>query len=264
MKYKINSKVFDLNINQETINDSSIDFSHTDLYSKEVPWFEKGYTPLEISVEFIENIRNAATDFISSRVKEITSKPLTNLEDYHKLISTNETHLEIIKKIGKLLDTELLGINTAYLTQEVKRVCKIDAGISCKNVCDIRIFRPYRGDMMDNNPLHRDTWLKPLNNCLNVYIPLAGSNELSSLSLIPGSHLWKGREVERTKTNAYYNNIQYGLPSVSNISRDYEIVRPELKQNEILIFSSNIIHGGAVNLNEDLTRVSIEIRFWEN
>lgn len=115
---------------------------------------------------------------------------------------------------------------------------------------------------MDNNPLHRDTWLPILNNCINVYIPVAGNNRLSSLTVIPGSHLWNKKEIKRTKTNAIINGLQYGLPSVTEIKRKFKVVRPALGENEILLFSSNMIHGGAVNLNKDLTRVSIEIRFW--
>jgi len=33
--------------------------------------------------------------------------------------------------------------------------------------------------------------------------------------------------------------------------------------NQVLVFSPYLIHGGAVNLNSNETRISIEIRLWK-
>ena len=40
------------------------------------------------------------------------------------------------------------------------------------------------------------------------------------------------------------------------------MTRPDPNPDEVLVFSPYLIHGGAVNLNEDMTRVSLEMRLW--
>ena len=53
------------------------------------------------------------------------------------------------------------------------------------------------------------------------------------------------------------------MPAVTAIKDEYELVRPNPKPNEVLLFSPYLIHGGASNLNEDQTRISIEVRLWK-
>lgn len=262
MKYALNKTEIDLALKQSTISDAAIDFNHHDLVNEKATWFAKGYTPILMSSAFLKNIQTNTAKYIEQCANEVLGIDLKSLTAYHKQVLSDEEHLRVIKRTGKLLPPAQLGIDVNALAQKVKQLCKIDYELGCRNVCDIRIFRPWRGRAMDNNPLHRDTWLPILNNCINVYIPVAGNTRLSSLSLIPGSHLWKREEVERTETNALINGVQYGLPSVTGIKRKFKVIRPMLHQNEVLLFSSNMIHGGAVNLNKDITRVSIEIRFW--
>jgi hypothetical protein len=56
-----------------------------------------------------------------------------------------------------------------------------------QRVFHFRVIRPLSGD---NNPLHRDVWLEDYKDCINLYIPIAGSNALSSLIIAPQSHRW--------------------------------------------------------------------------
>ena len=41
-----------------------------------------------------------------------------------------------------------------------------------------------------------------------------------------------------------------------------DMVRPPVEENQVLVFSPYLVHGGAVNLNADVTRISLEVRFW--
>jgi ectoine hydroxylase-related dioxygenase (phytanoyl-CoA dioxygenase family) len=43
---------------------------------------------------------------------------------------------------------------------------------------------------------------------------------------------------------------------------EFEFIRPDPKIGEVLVFSPYLIHGGSVNLNDDTTRISIEVRLW--
>jgi len=53
------------------------------------------------------------------------------------------------------------------------------------------------------------------------------------------------------------------VPAVTSINESFEIIRPDPKDNEVLVFSPYLIHGGSVNLNTDQTRISIELRLWK-
>lgn len=262
MKYSINKVKVDLPIHQKTINDSEIDFHHSDPIDVKAEWYKKGYTRLHMPADFLKNIETRTKEYISTCAKDALAVELSSLTGYHRQIVSDEQHIKVIHRMGKLIPPKRLGIDVKALGEQIKQACHIDYEISCRDMCDLRVFRPYAGKTMDNNPLHRDTWLPALNHCINVYIPVAGNTRLSSISLIPGSHLWDRADIERTASNALIAGIQYGLPSVAGIKKKFRVIRPMLHKNEVLLFSSNMIHGGAINLNKNSTRVSIEIRFW--
>lgn len=264
MKYTINNNEFQFNFHQKTIPDVNL-YQHKDIFDSKVSWYNNGYTPIKIPHDVLSNIRFKTLKYIQDCLTEFDlTLRIENLEKYHKIIQNDISHLNFLKKIGKCILPKTLGINTAFFSYIVQNECQKEMNLDSKNVCDIRLFRPYNDSFMDNNPIHRDTWLPIINNSIKIYIPIAGNNELSSLSLIPGSHPWEDNSLERTATNALINNVQYGLPAVTNINKEYQLIRPELDENEILLFSSHIVHGGALNLNKNTTRVSIEMRFWDN
>lgn len=262
MKYFLGKKAITFEVNQKVVSEQELEFNHQDLMNANTSWYSRGYTTLKMTDPFIDAIKTNTKLFIGNAIKKATGTEIASIDKYHHHIKDSRIHLAVLQEIGKLIQPKLLGIDVNALEQEIKHACAIDFDLTCNNVSDLRIFRPYHGDTMDNNPLHRDTWLTILNNCINVYIPVFGNTQFSSLSLIPKSHLWNRDTVERTVDNAKIKNIQYGLPSVTRINREFEVLRPNLSGNKILLFSPNIIHGGAVNLNKDTTRVSIEIRFW--
>jgi len=97
---------------------------------------------------------------------------------------------------------------------------------------------------------------------VNLYVPMAGSNERSSLTLVPGSHHWSESETARTVGGARINSVKFTVPSLVAASRPVRVLRPNPGNNEVLVFSPYTLHGGATNLNRDTTRVSLEIRLW--
>ena len=64
--------------------------------------------------------------------------------------------------------------------------------------------------------------------------------------------------------NSYFNHLKFSVPIVIKTSPYLNLVRPNPGKNEMLIFSSYMIHGGGINDNQDTTRVSIELRFWRS
>jgi ectoine hydroxylase-related dioxygenase (phytanoyl-CoA dioxygenase family) len=41
------------------------------------------------------------------------------------------------------------------------------------------------------------------------------------------------------------------------------MIRPNPSENEVLVFSPYLVHGGGYNTNIDITRISLEMRFWK-
>jgi ectoine hydroxylase-related dioxygenase (phytanoyl-CoA dioxygenase family) len=97
---------------------------------------------------------------------------------------------------------------------------------------------------------------------VNIYAPIAGSNDKSSLIVIPTSHLWEESEIKRTKSGGKVNGLTYTVPAVVDATRTIVPLRPNPGLDEVLVFSPYCIHGGATNFTDDQTRVSLEIRFW--
>jgi len=186
-----------------------------------------------------------------------------NLERYHQLVPDLQSHLRAVEQT-KLLSTSDFPVSVDIIEKRIGEICgarlRAFNPFDQQSVFHFRVIRPTSGD---NNPLHRDVWLQDYDNCINLYIPIAGSNELSSLVLIPGSHYWPESRIERTVHGAVINNLRFNLPAVTGVSGKFTCVRPNPGINEVLIFSPYLIHGGAVNLNSDTTRISIELRLWK-
>lgn len=184
-------------------------------------------------------------------------------DQYHTLTRDTQTHLAAVEKT-KLLPVQALPLPVKMIEERISAICKVP--LVAKNPYDdqsIFHFRVIRPNSRDNNPLHRDVWLEDYASCINLYIPVAGSNERSSLILIPESHRWPESRIEKTVSGALINNVKFNVPAVTSIRGDYQVMRPDPKENEVLVFSPYLIHGGAVNLNPDRTRISIEMRLWK-
>lgn len=203
-----------------------------------------------------------------------------SLSSYHKYV-TNQQHYAITRWIQfgwnieefpidfKLVEERISSIVKRSVTAEASHLdikC-FDTGLSEKKYdrmynFHIRIVRP--STVTDYNPPHRDVWIDRLRNAVNIYAPLCGSTNLSSLPLIPGSHFFPESDIERTTEGASINGIKYSVPCIIKIKAKPPVLeRPNPSENKVLIFSPYLVHGGAVNLEPDLTRVSLEIRFWE-
>lgn len=229
-------------------------------------WHEKGFT--------IESFLDARTyDSFYSQTRALLldcwkkaglmTPTGFSLDQYHTLTKDFNAHLAAVDRT-KLLSVDDFPIPVRLLEERVSRICGVPLVVhnpyDGKRVFHFRVIRPQQ---WDNNPLHRDVWLPDYDDCINLYIPVAGSNELSSLIIVPGSHLWPESRIERTVEGAVINGVKYNVPAVTAIKEPFTIERPNPGQNELLVFSPYLIHGGAVNLNENATRISIEIRLWK-
>ncbi|WP_210515123.1 phytanoyl-CoA dioxygenase family protein [Hymenobacter terricola] len=187
-----------------------------------------------------------------------------DIAQYHHAIGgDNGKHLAVIAQTKEFKHGQFpipLEVMEAYLSAATGQPISAYNYHSDERVFHLRIVRPGRAD---HNPLHRDVWLPEYRDGLNIYLPVAGSTALSSLTLVPGSHHWPENAVERTAGGAIYHGVAYTVPGVLRPARSLDIIRPNPGPDEVLVFSPYLLHGAAANLNEDATRVSLEMRFWK-
>jgi hypothetical protein len=269
------------------INDRNFNF---DVKSK---YFKRGkdicnYKPFKIykNEELCENgyiIRTFPKDWKQKIKKSITnliSNLLDNpknfkLEKYHKFVD-DKKHADVVKNIqsGVLgiggIPLDKLGIN--YLDFDDFINYNVDSdGLSCNdkrifNLLSLKFFwiRIIRPNSIDNNPPHKDTHFKRIKNNVNIYLPLAGSNKNSSLPLIPKTHIENENQYIVASSPCYINGKIFRAPAIVHRNNGLNLITPNPQENQIMIFDPHIVHGGGVNSNKDMTRVSLEMRFYKN
>jgi hypothetical protein len=230
-------------------------------------WNRQGFTiaPL-FSPKVFANFYQQTCELLFSRWRAagLNVPPDFSPDQYHRLANSADRHLAAIEQT-RLLPTEAFPLGIPAIEECISSL--LGQKLKARNPYDGQSafhFRVIRPDRSDNNPLHRDVWLADYDNCINLYIPIAGSNECSSLILISGSHHWPESRIERTVSGGEIDGVKFNVPAVTDIRGDYSIERPNPGLNEVLVFSPYLIHGGAVNLNEDITRISIELRLWKH
>ena len=122
----------------------------------------------------------------------------------------------------------------------------------------LRINRP---NSLDINPPHRDAYLNCWQNVLNLWMPICGCDENSSLPVMPGSHLIAEKDIFRTDVGgAKINGLAYRVPAIAGTRQGLHMIRPNPASGELIAFTPFLIHGAAANLNVDTTRVALEFR----
>lgn len=241
---------------------------------EETPWHLDGYTiqPFLSTADF-ETVRDGLTKRIASMLTTngVALDADFSLEKYHTYV-TDADHLVLSKQIQYGFNVSEFPIDFRKIDARISEILGKNVSAEAKHIrfdhmpefynFSMRIVRP--GIAKDNNPPHRDVWIDRLRNAVNIYVPICGSTTKSSLPLIPGSHLLPESSIERTADGAFLNNTQYTVPCVLSVNGEIpHLIRPDPKETEVMLFSPYLVHGGGNNLNADLTRVSLEIRFFK-
>ena len=217
---------------------------------------EKGYIVEKFLREFeYEDLISELEIFVKNQCKSLSIE-IDDLTQYHNVVD-DDKHYQIIKRIYDNSFFDEINFDIKIIENRIseilnrKLVVKDDYYQDTKRI-NIRAIRPNKNDI---SPIHRDTWLDKLKESgINLYIPLWGSNEDSSLAVAVGSHKWvnliKGKDEKFT------------VPKLKS-PYDISLVRPNPKPNEVLIFYPKLLHSGLNNTSNE-TRFSLEVRLYEN
>lgn len=199
--------------------------------------------------------------FIQNKILFITKKEIS-LENYHNVIAEEE-HTAILNSMPYKKDIYPdIKEFSDYLEKTVSEIL----GESVKIFNDdlwFRICRPSNINNNDYNPCHRDVYLDFYRNIVNIYLPVAGSNEKSSLTVASGSHKWSESDTMVTSGGAHFKtqNKKYSVDAIVASKMPIEMIRPNPSISQLMLFSPYLIHGCAENNNENMTRISLEVRF---
>jgi hypothetical protein len=195
------------------------------------------------------------------------------LENYHKVATTPERHQAVIRRT-RFLTNQDFPIDFASVAEKVSRFLArtvsghnpiLAVSENAPKSREIVILRISRPQSLDINPPHRDGYLDIWKHTVNLWIPVAGCNQNSSLPLIAGSHLWNERDIYRTEAKgASINGLSYHVPAILKSNHGLTMTRPNPAVGEALVFTPFLLHGAAVNLNEDTTRFSFELRLFDD
>ncbi|MDX1271561.1 phytanoyl-CoA dioxygenase family protein [Bizionia paragorgiae] len=242
-------------------------FKEDDNIISKMDWKKEGYKVVQAfyNDEFTR-LKKATTNQIIKAIQanNIPCDPDTFcLAKYHEVVTTNALHGKVIE-ITKNLENKDLDFDIEVLAQRFGAILGYDLTSWIeelqKSHIQIRISRP---NSLDINPPHRDGYLSYWEDIINVWVPIEGCNERSSLPVFSGSHLIPENEILRTESKgAEINGNLYYVPCILETkSGPISMLRPNPMEGEALLFTPFLIHGAAVNKNTDITRVSLELRF---
>lgn len=179
---------------------------------------------------------------------------------YHKIVASDEIHRQVVRRTANYRHSDMpVDVRAIYarLGRHVRATLSENNPKLEKEIVTLRLSRP---GSFDFNPPHRDSYLDFYRGTLNVWLPLLGCSENSTLPVVPGSHLWPEDQVERGVSGNLFNGLRFNVPIVFSGPAPLAFVRPKVALGQALVFTPNIVHGAAINLAPDTTRMSMELR----
>lgn len=273
LEYKIDNEIIDVDVsdNQNYITGDSNVLSnvYTDITFNQ-NWYSEGYTtaPFLWNEEFGDlkkGITNTISDLLTKEGIDTTG---FTLEKYHKYVKTNEQHFSIVSKTRDLFP-EQFSFNIKELMPTFSHLLGFELSDINPETNDrvhiiVRINRPKSNDY---NPPHKDMYEAYdregyFPQFVNFWIPIAGVTDKTSLPIVPKSHLISEDNIVRTSDGGIVGGNKYRVRFIKEWG-DNSMIRTNVTDSEVLIFSSHLIHGLAKNGEDDLTRVALEFRLFK-
>jgi hypothetical protein len=235
------------------------------------PWYQEGYTEVDfLSNEQFDDLIDGISKSISAIIEKECGIDTTGftLEKYHHFVKADEDHFKIVKKTRDLFSDDF-SFSVKSIIPRLEEILKF-------NLTDfdevekedmhiiVRINRPLSTDF---NPPHKDIYEGVdkgyIPQFVNFWIPIAGVTDKSNLPIAPKSHFINEKDIVRTFEGAHIEGHTYRVRMIKSWNGSSDLVRSTVKYGQVLIFSSHLIHGLAVNDESDLTRVALEFRLFK-
>lgn len=235
-------------------------------------WYNLGYTVKEfISENEFQELKLGINESIKRIILEECSVDVSNfdLENYHHWVTTDEGHFKVVSRTRDLFSGDFC-FSISTIIKKLSEILNINLtdieAISNKKMhVIVRINRPKSNDY---NPPHKDIYeALDINNYIpkfiNFWIPIAGVTEQSNLPIVPGSHLINEKDIVRTFSGGQISGNNYRVRMIKSWGNSNALIRSKVKYGQVLIFSSHLIHGLALNNEKDKTRVALEFRLFQ-
>ncbi len=243
-------------------------FAEDRLFGADRQWQEQGYAVVDLlDAATMERLVAGLTQRVARDLVELqpglapeqTAQTLRQGQ-YHRLGVSDEIHLQLVRRTANYRHEDL-PVSAAEIYGRLEP--HVQARLSEANprlateIVTVRLSRPGSRDF---NPPHKDVYLDFYRGTLNLWMPLVGCSAQSTLPLVPGSHLWPEDKVDRGVSGNLFNGLRFNVPVVFGGPQPLAFIRPEVKPGQALVFTPNLVHGCAMNLGSDLTRMSLELR----
>lgn len=276
LTYKINQSEYKVEIPEGQIfksgqnvilsnKDTDVTFSQN--------WYLDGYTIENFldSAEFLNlknGIENTLVNIIKNNGIDVDTTNFT-LEKYHKFVTNDKDHFSIVSKTRDLFSNDF-NFDVEKMIPKFEKILgfnlsDFDVDGNEKIHIIIRINRPNSNDY---NPPHKDMYeaydsAGYFPKFLNFWVPIAGVTNNSSLPIVPKSHTISESKIVRTMDGGIVGKNKYRVRFVKSWGDDNQMIRANVTNGDVLIFSSHLVHGLAVNAEEDTTRVALEFRLFK-
>jgi hypothetical protein len=264
--FQIDGKPFEIEIEGEAFwGRDEVLYLESDSFRLPAAWEDQGATQAALfSRDGFLNILSGVRQKLTKIFEEIGidgSSSGWSLEKYHEIVASRELHQAVILKTRDLRYSDF-NIDPEDVCRRVSDVLGRRVGTVNPLLKDqVVILRISRPSSLDINPPHRDGYLDVWKNTINLWIPLVGCDEKTSLPVIPGSHLWSEKDVFRTGNGeAKISGLNYRVPAIIDSKHGLSMQRCNPSYGEALIFSPFLVHGAAINSSDDVTRMSFELR----
>lgn len=174
------------------------------------------------------------------------------------LVNNKKIHLDIVKR-NKSFFLRLFDIKNLN-------------ALSMQTVVYFRGVRPSMKKYSEFIGYHRENFYNDfeyINKQINIHIPIQGYTRRSAMRYIPNSHKVDDKKLEfyklnskKSKINKFSVSHKIGLPYNPKIITGginfAKSRRCNLKEGQMFVFTSKLLHGGGQNLNKNKTRFSVD------
>lgn len=274
--YYIDNKPYTISLdnNQEYLTGSDIilsDKSSDITYHQE--WYDQGYTIQSfLNNNEFEDLKQGVNNCIKNIIEEVLNSKIPDftLENYHNIVINNDDHYKIVSKTRDLFSKDF-NFPIEKMIPKFEKILgfsltDIDPNSSWKAHIILRINRPHSNDY---NPPHKDMYEhydgeNYIPKFANFWVPICGVTQKSMLPISPKTHKLSENLILRTNIGSNVEGNKYRVRAIKEWDGKTDLYRYHIEYGQVLIFSSHLIHGLAINEESNTTRVALEFRLYKH